>query len=349
MFKVTVEQTMQNIKPYVSVVIPTYNRSSILALCLDSLFNQTYPKDRYEIIIVNDGSKDNTEDVLREFEKKAPCGFIWISQKNQGITTAENTGLSRTKGTIVCFTADDCIIDKNWISNLVNGFSNDKIGAIGGKVVSYQTNTLIQQFIEEAQILDQEKFFKRNTLITGSAAYRKQVLTDIHGFDNFLIACEDLDLSIKTQLLGYSLRYIPDAVVYHDHPATVKGLFFQQYRNGKGYVQLHRKYGRTYNLFYVTGVYGYQILKKLLYFPFNLVYIVILKKKKYFTFKPLFLIVCESAMILGIIRETICGKEYKGELIRSRIDFFTFMDRITISFLWQRLKRKFLDNNNNMQ
>jgi len=333
---------MQVGKPYVSVVIPTYNRSNILALCLDSLFNQTYPKDRYEIIIVNDGSKDNTEDVLREFEKKAPCGFTWVSQKNQGITTAENAGLSRTKGTIVCYTADDCIIDKNWIHHLVNGFTNDKIGAVGGKVVSYQTNTLIQQFIEDAQILDQATFFKRNTLITGSAAYRKQVLTDIHGFDTFLIACEDLDLSIKTQLLGYSLTYNPEAVVYHDHPATVKGLFFQQYRNGKGYVQLHRKYGRTYNLVYVTGVYGFQILKKLFYFPFNLVYVVITKKKKYFGMKPLFLIVCETAMIWGIIQETLFGEEYKGEPIRSRIDFFEFLDKITIPFLWQKFTQKIL-------
>jgi cellulose synthase/poly-beta-1,6-N-acetylglucosamine synthase-like glycosyltransferase len=331
---------MQLVKPYVSIVIPTYNRGAKLSRCLDSLFNQTYPKDRYEVIIINDGSKDNTEEVLRDYEKKASCGFIWDTQKNQGIAVATNTGISRSKGEFICFTGDDCIPENNWIEQLITGFDNDLIGAVGGKVVSYQTNTPIQQFIEDAHVLDQETFIKRNTLITGSAAYRKQVLVDIKGFDNFLIACVDLDISIKTQILGYKLKYIPDAVVYHDHPATVKGLFAQQYRNGKGYVQLHRKFGRKYNLAYVTFVYGYQIFIKLLCFPLTLFSALISKKEKYYVLQPLFYPLSESAMILGIISETCFGERYKGVPINSRIDFFVFMDKITIPFLWQKFMKK---------
>jgi cellulose synthase/poly-beta-1,6-N-acetylglucosamine synthase-like glycosyltransferase len=331
---------MKDVKPFVSVVIPTYNRSENLSRCLDSLFNQTYPKDRYEVIIINDGSKDNTEEVLREYEEKAPCMFIWDTQENQGIAIATNSGISRSKGDFICFTGDDCIPETNWIEQLVNGFNNDTIGAVGGKVLSYQTNSPVQQFIVDAKMLDQESFIKRNTLITGNAAYRKQVLVDIKGFDSFLIACVDLDISIKTQILGYKLKYIPDTIVYHDHPATVKRLFFQQYRNGKGFVQLHRKYARKYNLPIVTCVYGFQILIKLLWFPFTLLSALILKKKKNFVLYPLFNILCESAMISGIIRETVFGDEYKGESVQSRIDFFAFMDRITIPFLWQKFNMK---------
>jgi cellulose synthase/poly-beta-1,6-N-acetylglucosamine synthase-like glycosyltransferase len=336
---------MLDIKPYISVVIPTYNRSTQLSRCLDSLFNQTYPKDRYEIIIINDGSKDNTENVLREYEKKAPCVFIWGTQGNQGIATATNSGISRSKGDFVCFTGDDCIPENDWISQLVDGFQNDRIGAVGGKVRSYQINTPIQQFIVDARILDQEGFIKRNTLITGNAAYRKQVLKEIKGFDNFLIACVDLDLSIRTQLSGYSIQFTPESVVYHDHPASIRGLFFQQYRNGKGYVQLHRKYAKKYNLVVVSFAYGFQIIKQFIRFPFALFSVLISKKNKDFVLYPLFYILCEFAMIYGIVRETLLGEKYPGDPIYDNIDFFIFMDKLTISFLWQRLKRKLLEKN----
>jgi cellulose synthase/poly-beta-1,6-N-acetylglucosamine synthase-like glycosyltransferase len=332
---------MSDIEPLVSIIIPTFNRSNKISRCFDSLFNQTYPKDRYEVIIINDGSKDNTEEVLKEYQKKAPCAFIWDTQENQGIAKATNSGISRSKGDFICFTGDDCIPENDWIAKLINGFNDDtRIGAVGGKVISYQTNTPVQQFIEDAHVLDQEAFIKKNTLITGSAAYRKQVLMDIKGFDNFLIACVDLDISIKTQILGYKLRYVPEAIVYHDHPATAKGLFSQQYRNGKGYVQLHRKYEKKYNLIYVTCVYGYQILSKLLWFPFTLISTSISKKKNHFVLQPLYYPLSESAMILGIISETVFGEKYKGVPINSNIDFFVFMDKITMPFLWQKFTKK---------
>ena len=339
-FRITGKQTMPDEKPYVSVVIPTYNRSGILPLCLDSLFNQTYPKDCYEIIIINDGSKDNTEDVLREFEKKAPCDFIWASQKNQGITRAENFGLSKAKGAIVCFTADDCITDKNWILHLVNGFITDTIGAVGGKVVSYQIITPIQQFIEDSGVLDQETFAKRNTLITGNAAYWRHILITIGGFDSHLNACEDLDISIKTQRLGYTLRFIPDAIVQHDHPATVKGFFSQQYRNAIGYVRLHRKYGQKYDLAYCTSIYWGRILGILIRYPFTLVSALVSRKKKYFVLKPLYYVIYYSAFSWGIIRETLWGEEYRGYPVQSRIDFMGFMEDKPISSLWEMIIKK---------
>ena len=107
-----------------------------------------------------------------------------------------NAGIAKSNGNLIFFADDDCIAEKDWVKNLIAGFTNDTIGAVGGKIVSYQTNTPIQQFIEGSRIVDQETFVKRNTVITGNAAYRKHVLTDIGGFDPHLIACEDLDISI---------------------------------------------------------------------------------------------------------------------------------------------------------
>jgi cellulose synthase/poly-beta-1,6-N-acetylglucosamine synthase-like glycosyltransferase len=140
--------------------------------------------------------------------------------------------------------------------------------------------------------------------------------------------------------LGYSLKYIPDAIVHHDHPATVKGLFSQQYRNGIGFVRLHRKYGQRYNLAYNTGIYWGSILFILLRYPFTLISAVVGKKKKYFVLEPLYYVICNSAFSWGIVRETLWGKEYRGYPLQSRIDFMEFMEDKPVSSLWQKIVEK---------
>jgi cellulose synthase/poly-beta-1,6-N-acetylglucosamine synthase-like glycosyltransferase len=149
-----------------------------------------------------------------------------------------------------------------------------------------------------------------------------------------------LDISIKTQQLGYILRYIPDAVVYHDHPATVKGLFFQQYRNGIGFVRLHRKYGQKYNLAYNTSISWGRILLVLLRYPFTLISALVLKKKKYSVLKPLYYVIYDGAFSWAVIRETLWGKEYRKYPIQSRIDTIRFMENKPMSFLLQKIMKK---------
>ena len=83
---------------FVSIVLATYNRKELLKECLKSLFNQTYPKDRYEIIVVNDGSTDGTEEVLKEYAKKAPCAFKWLTQQNKGPCVARNLRVKMREG-----------------------------------------------------------------------------------------------------------------------------------------------------------------------------------------------------------------------------------------------------------
>jgi glycosyltransferase involved in cell wall biosynthesis len=331
---------MQEIKPMVSIVIPTLNRSAKLARCLDSLFDQSYPKDRYEIIVGNGSSKDNTEDVLVDYEKKAPCKFSWFTQENAGISYARNLCVSKSTGDILCFIDDDCIAEKNWIIILVEGFTDDTIGAVGGKVVSYQIKTPIQKYIEDVEILSQDRFMSKNKLITPNAAYRREVLKDIQGFDNFLIACEDVDISIKTQLLGLKLRYIPQAIVYHDHAETVRGLLHRSYRNGKGLVQLHKKYGIKYNLAYNTSISLYRIMAIVFRYPFTLTSALVSKKNKYFILKPLFEIIRFSGLTGGIIRETLWGEDYPGNRIQSRVDFIEFLEDKSVFSLLPKIKKK---------
>jgi glycosyltransferase involved in cell wall biosynthesis len=104
----------QSLKPKISVVIPTYNRASLLYHSLSSLVRQTIPKSEFEVIVINDGSKDNTHEVCQSFEKK--LNIKWFSIKNSGISTAKNIGLFASKAEIVFFFDDDDVAHKNLLS-----------------------------------------------------------------------------------------------------------------------------------------------------------------------------------------------------------------------------------------
>ena len=111
----------------VSVVIPTYNRKERLKDTLESLFHQTIPKDQYEIIVVDDGSSDGTEELVQVMIKTSPCSLRYFKQKNQGQAAARNLGIKNAVAEIIGFTDDDCIVDAGWIQKAADYFKG-KIG-----------------------------------------------------------------------------------------------------------------------------------------------------------------------------------------------------------------------------
>ena len=133
-------------KPFVSVVVPTYNRGKLVRQCVESLFIQDYPIKKYEIIVVNDGSKDNTEQILRELNGITPVKFLWFNQENKGVSAARNLGISKSSGEIICFIDDDCIADQGWLSNIIATYSQSRIGGVGGKLVPIPPESLIERY-----------------------------------------------------------------------------------------------------------------------------------------------------------------------------------------------------------
>lgn len=326
-----------NKQPFVSVVIATYNRREMLKECLDSLFKQTYPKDMYEIIVVNDGSTDGTRKVLEEYAEKAPCKLKWFNQKNQGISAAMNARIKNSEGKIICFTGDDCIADKNWIRNLADSFSDETIGGVGGEVVACNLETIIEKYTEERGVLNQEKFRSINFIITGNAAYRKEVLTAIGGFDTNLISCDDIDISIMAQLKGYTLKYNPKAIIYHRHIPTLKGLIRRQYDYGRGYAQLHRKYTKDFNPSYTIALLTLRMINKIVTYPPRFFKVFFVKDRIYYLSESFLDLIVVVSNLSGIIKETLFGEKYTGEKINQKLDF---VEEQSMSALVGKIYRK---------
>ncbi|GBC99886.1 Putative glycosyltransferase EpsH [bacterium HR17] len=117
--------------PFVSVVVPTYNRVGLLLQLLESLPKQTYPKDRFEVVIVDDGSTDETEQVFRAFAQTAPFSVVYLRQPRKGPAAARNLGIRHSRGEIVAFADSDVTVAEDWITNAVKYFENGVDGVEG--------------------------------------------------------------------------------------------------------------------------------------------------------------------------------------------------------------------------
>src|SRR3989344_2404741 len=132
-------------KNLASIVIPTFNRKEELRKCLSALSNQSYNK--IEIIVIDDGSTDNTEEMV----KKEFKNIKFFKQNNTGPSIARNNGIKKAKGDFILFTDSDCVPDKYWVEELVKGF-NEKINCVGGKTIDQKTKGIFTLVIDEQGI-----------------------------------------------------------------------------------------------------------------------------------------------------------------------------------------------------
>jgi glycosyltransferase involved in cell wall biosynthesis len=197
-----------------SVVVPTYNRWSLLKQTLASLSNQTLKKEDYEIIVVDDGSTDETE---AEIKKLMFCtrNLRYFKQKNSGPATARNTGILHANGEIIAFIDSDAIADKAWLENAKKCFDKTEILALEGKI-EIPKGSEINIFSHYFENLSGGLYQTCNMF------FKKDVLLSIRGFDTKFegkyFFREDSDLFFSLIEKGHPLDKIPfssEVTVYH--------------------------------------------------------------------------------------------------------------------------------------
>lgn len=120
---------MENLKMKLSIIVPVYNVADYLAKCLDSLLAQDLPQNEYEIIVVNDGSTDNSGEIAQKYADKY-ANITLITQANQGLSVARNTGIARAKGKYIQFVDSDDYLEENVLNKLIEQIERDKLDVL---------------------------------------------------------------------------------------------------------------------------------------------------------------------------------------------------------------------------
>lgn len=226
----------------ISVIIPAYNAAATIEECIEALQYQTVPRTQYEIIVVDDGSRDNTREIVERYDVKL------VSQSNQGPGAARNHGISQASGEIVLFTDADCAPTVNWVEEMVKPFENLEIVGVKG-VYQTRQRELIARFV---QIEYEDKYAKTRKdqyidfVDTYSAGYRKTVFEDYGGFDPIfpMAAGEDIEFSHRLAERGCKMVFAPQAIVYHQHPDSLSKYLRRKFYVGFWRVVRYKRYPR---------------------------------------------------------------------------------------------------------
>lgn len=196
--------------PFVSVVVPFYNAKKTIFPLLTSLLNQTYPAEKFEIILVDDGSKDDTVLALGKLlpNIRSPQIKILHNEDTRGPASARNKGILESKGPIVAFTDSDTVPDTDWLKNLVNGFNDEDVGGVRGLT----TTDSYRLFPVRVAPVGFNSGYK-----TCNMAYRKDALLTVGLFDEKFRHPFGEDGDIAHRILDSGLRIadVPDAKVLH--------------------------------------------------------------------------------------------------------------------------------------
>lgn len=209
----------------VSIIVPIKNRSNLIPNLIENLIDLDYPK--YEIIIVNDGSIDDTKDVLKNYQVKS----INL-ESSVGSAKARNIGIKQAKYDIIALTDSDCFVSKNWLKSLVPYLNYYDV--VGGKVrYSDSTEDKLHPFNSDNEVV-LTKDSSINFLNTCNMVFKKEIWEVVGGFLNYRI--EDLEFSWRILKKGFKLFYTPKGVVFH-----------YGYRNPYQNIKRYLDYGKSYS------------------------------------------------------------------------------------------------------
>lgn len=193
--------------PKVSVVIPCYNGGKRIINTIEYLKRQSY--ENFEIIVVNDGSTDDTESILADIKME---NFRYAMQANKGIAAARDLGVGIAEGEIIAFTDDDRMPDKDWIKNAVNCFNDESVTGVQGSIILIdrkEVNPITMRAQRDITELDWR-------FATANIFYRKEAILDVGGFDHrFKINAEDGDLAWRIIKNNGRIVFCKDSIIKH--------------------------------------------------------------------------------------------------------------------------------------
>lgn len=226
----------QENKPFVSVIIPTYHDWKRLQCCLDALEQQTYAKENFEIIVVNNDPNDQPP-----VELALPENCLLIEESKPGSYAARNEGISIAKGEIIAFTDSDCIADKGWILSSVKHLEQGAERLAGRVELFFKSKRhSVSEIYEKAFSFDQELTASYGGAITANMITRKKNFAIVGLFDSNLMSGGDNEWAGRAEAMGIKVVYAKDSIVYHPARDNIKDLIKKKKRVAAGILRVNK-------------------------------------------------------------------------------------------------------------
>lgn len=193
---------------FFSVIIPSRDRPKLLQQCLTSLEKQSLNANNFEVIVVDDGSKEPLNKLLHSY--KPAFSFVVLCQKNAGPASARNLGARAAKGKILAFLDDDCVASPPWLESAKKVFKKEAIDVLEG-------TTLVASPESVNALSSQRENLSGNRFLCCNVFYTKTSFNSLNGFDEAFgsALCEDTDMGWRTIAKGFRTKFCTDVVIFH--------------------------------------------------------------------------------------------------------------------------------------
>lgn len=227
----------------VSLVVPTHNRAHRIVRCLETLDAQDLAPGSFEVLVIDDGSTDDTGKRLGTYEA-GRYELRVLEQRNAGPAAARNLGVASARADLIAFLDDDCEAEPSWLSSLVDHMltAPDDVAGCGG-ITQAAKDGLVPRYLDRIGVLcprveDEVVLY----LITCNAIFRRDALLSVGGFDEAyrVAGGEDPEICGRLRAAGHRFTVAPNARLRHHHPTTFRGLSRMYARYARGVVVADR-------------------------------------------------------------------------------------------------------------
>ena len=246
--------------PFISIIISAYNEEKTLHQCLDSLLVLKYPN--YEIIMVDDASKDNTLAILKEYQKISKKIKVVSYPVNKGVPGARNEGMKAAKGDVFVFTDADATFVPDWPLKLIEPLvNNPKIGATGGRDIAPPNQPLIHKcidytltsFIGTAGLRGAKIRLAKYSVTGCNFAVKREVVKKVGMHDEKIRwRGEEKEWCQRMREGGYEIQFVPESYILHYRRISLKSFWVQTYRSGKARFDILKTAPRSFELVHIA-------------------------------------------------------------------------------------------------
>lgn len=202
-----------------TIQLCTYNRAHLLGRVLEACFDQTLPSDQYEVVLVNDGSSDDTPAVIERARARATCRFEVIDQQNSGLAKGRNAGIARATGERIIFIDDDVLPTPNFVEEHLRSHDAAPLAIVRGGAIN------VESFDTLPPATWRLKDYSGNFFWTTNVSVPLQTIRAIGGFNDTFAeyGWEDIDVGLRLRQGGVKAVFNPKALVYHWKPRPRSG------------------------------------------------------------------------------------------------------------------------------